>query len=333
MLALMVGTLAFAAFAPVSTVSAAPKVCAAPEMVPGLGLACPAPGGWLVTLASGQTVFTHGFDAIPAARPHLSLPDPGVACVGEDEPHFRILYLLPRLAPVVTAATGYAVAKPQIVAGVLNANAIVYANAMKFGVPMRLKVLCDEAGLPRVDAVTLSIMSSQAHFGSITSDLEARGYGNEVEKVLAFYEGRVDCGGCGGQSTIPGGDSPSEFNPNNNGWNSYSYVYMLNYGTPAWVTDEVILHEVTHALGGVQDSAPNSSGNAHCNDGWDIMCYSDGGRKSEYRTNCHVVGHSYVGAAMPYDCGNDDYFHPDPAPGSYLDTHWNVARNRFLARG
>ncbi|HET6405216.1 MAG TPA: hypothetical protein VFH78_11250, partial [Candidatus Thermoplasmatota archaeon] len=101
------------------------------------------------------------------------------------------------------------------------------------------------------------------------------------------------------------------------------------------VLDEVILHEMTHGMGGVQMSAPHSSGGWHCNDGWDIMCYADGGSTSQYGTTCQSVGFTWSGASQPYDCGNDDYFHPSPAPGSYLDTHWNVGAdyNRFLARG
>jgi hypothetical protein len=35
-----------------------------------------------------------------------------------------------------------------------------------------------------------------------------------------------------------------------------------------------------------------------------------------------------------FDCNHDDYFHPSPAAGTYIATHWNIAhcRNRFIVR-
>ena len=38
---------------------------------------------------------------------------------------------------------------------------------------------------------------------------------------------------------------------------------------------EGMLHEMTHNLGAVGDSAPHSSGYGHCYDGYDVMCYHD----------------------------------------------------------
>ena len=60
------------------------------------------------------------------------------------------------------------------------------------------------------------------------------------------------------------------------------------------------------------------------------MCYEDG----------DDMVHPYVPTVCPlgdgpipqtYDCGRDDYFNPDPAPGSYLATHWNVYNSAFMA--
>ena len=98
--------------------------------------------------------------------------------------------------------------------------------------------------------------------------------------------------------------------------------YALAYGN---MSKRTFMHESGHNLGAVPNSAPNSSGAAHCNDGMDIMCYADGGYKSDYRrTACTDREH--------FDCNHDDYFHPDPAPGTYLYENWNVGSclNDFL---
>lgn len=80
-----------------------------------------------------------------------------------------------------------------------------------------------------------------------------------------------------------------------------------------------------HNLGGVLNSAPHSSGYGHCIDDYDVMCYRDGSPLA-VQVVCTDRAHDYR-----YDCGKDDYFHPSPAPGSYLDLHWNTANSSFLA--
>ena len=89
----------------------------------------------------------------------------------------------------------------------------------------------------------------------------------------------------------------------------------------------VAAHEVMHNLGGVQLSAPNTSGGFHCIDEYDVMCYPDAGSGlPRMRFDCNQASRN----ATRFDCGHNDYFHTNPAPGSYLANYWNPANNRFL---
>ena len=91
----------------------------------------------------------------------------------------------------------------------------------------------------------------------------------------------------------------------------------------------VVLHEITHNLGGVQQTAPHHTSAWHCTDGEDVMCYRDGSPEEvNYDGNvCPMAG-----GVIPqtYDCGHNDYYNPDPAPGSYLATQWNVYDSAFM---
>jgi hypothetical protein len=90
-----------------------------------------------------------------------------------------------------------------------------------------------------------------------------------------------------------------------------------------------MLHEITHNFGGVQPNAPHSSGAMHCNDEYDVMCYADGGPSAVMTYPCPTTN-AVAGFPDTYDCGGDDYFNPNPAPSSYLATHWNVYDVSFL---
>ncbi|MGW6931944.1 ricin-type beta-trefoil lectin domain protein [Lentzea sp. NPDC054927] len=167
----------------------------------------------------------------------------------------------------------------------------------------------------KVDNVVVpqSAMSSPS---AVADQLAARGYNRTDRKYLFWH----DSGGCGVAWGAPGDDRPGADNGYNSG-PSYAAV-----GTGCW-TWQASGHELLHTLGAVQRSAPHSTAFGHCWDDQDIMCYNDGGIPNPPGGLVNVC----PGAPEnQLDCGGDDYFHTNPAAGSYLATHWNVARSQFL---
>lgn len=104
----------------------------------------------------------------------------------------------------------------------------------------------------------------------------------------------------------------------------WSATWTSSYGF-VWVD----AHEMIHALGAVHSGSPHATGKGHCWDGYDVMCYSDGGRRWRQATMC-------MSPEAPYrlDCNNDDYFAVNPRPGTWLarNPRHNVANSRFLAK-
>ncbi|GMA85949.1 hypothetical protein GCM10025868_11990 [Angustibacter aerolatus] len=84
-------------------------------------------------------------------------------------------------------------------------------------------------------------------------------------------------------------------------------------------------HELAHTLGSVMGGAPHATSAGHCYDESDTMCYADGGGKAMQQVCAPNL--EYL-----LDCDNDDYYSTYPDPGSWLDTHWNVARLAVPAR-
>jgi hypothetical protein len=122
------------------------------------------------------------------------------------------------------------------------------------------------------------------------------------DRVYAMYvKGSADAKSydCGwGEWT--GDDRDTASNANNDG-DRYACIFDFNNSTA------ILLHEIGHVLGAVNNSAPHSTGEGHADDG-------------------DVIG----GNTLWFDKGYDDYFDALVEPGEYLDTHWNLADSAFL---
>ena len=134
-----------------------------------------------------------------------------------------------------------------------------------------------------------------------------------------------------GIAQIVNDDTPGTTNASNTG--GLTAIMWTNPSTQPDPSDPwqptVMLHEITHNLGGVQQSSPHHTSGWHCTDGEDVMCYDDGSTEAG---NYDPGVCPLAGGAIPqtYDCGHDDYFNPAPAAGTYLADHWNVYRSDFM---
>jgi hypothetical protein len=152
--------------------------------------------------------------------------------------------------------------------------------------------------------------------GETQDALKALGYDRTDRKYMIFADANVYCG----IGNIKGDDSPGAANLNNGG-PSYGRTDAGCWG------GKVAAHELMHNLGGVQLSAPNTSGGWHCVDEYDRMCYSDTPFFPAMQIVCADSDHNNL-----FDCGHDDYFHTNPSAANYLATHWNSADSAYLVQ-
>lgn len=274
-----------------------------------------------IHLSDGSSFTTHGVDPVlDAALPVLLTADRAdVACVEPRDPHFEVIAAAPGRVPDAAVAQA-------LRTSVYRASAYLAEEGRKHApIQLALPVLCDAAGDVLVDRIALPTPATADSARTIISDLRRLGHRDKAAKYLVFYDDCVSLDEertcfSGGQATLELDDRPGPRNRNNRG---PSYAIDFGGGSdpePSWTT---LLHEAAHTMGAVQLSAPHTTGRGHCTDGQDIMCYQDH-PGADYDPYVCVVG--------AFDCNSDDYFDPTPAPGSYLDTHWNLGRdtNHYL---
>ena len=192
-------------------------------------------------------------------------------------------------------------------------DSIYNLSAQDTGGSRHVRFVHDSSCTPVVENVVISTTGDDT-FSNTVSELSGLGYNRIDRKYLIFEDANVYCG----IGTQMPDDQPGSSNSNNNG-QSYARVdsNCWNASNPA--------HELMHNLGGVQLSAPHSSGGYHCVDESDRMCYSDKPNYPPMQLLCPDPANE-----NKLDCNHDDYYSTNPANNSYLATHWNTANNIFL---
>ena len=296
--------------------AAAPAASDTYRHIKGLGPAKRAAKNLLkVKLADSTTVITHGLDPEPAAPERaveFAGPERQPLCATDYFQH--VLYGYPAGAP-----NRIETVKATILGEMKRMNALLNEEALlSGGRTADYKMKCDAEGEIRIDTFQSNQTNAQTNFSGVVSAARDAGFDTSNADYTIFFDSNTPSA-CG-TGTLSDDQRLTAENQNNSG-GDYAVVY-----SDCW-TDRTAMHENGHNQGAVQYDAPHSTGNgAHCNDGHDIMCYSDGGDKD--------VGMSlFCSDKMRFDCRSDTYFDTAPEPGEYLSNHWNLGSslNRFIS--
>lgn len=294
--------------------------CESPGWVESLGPACVEDDGYKLWMDDGTSFRTHGPDPPPGDRngssdfnelPANSRPVPPV-CAPEGDYRNRLIYAAPEDVGIEESTTFH----DRIRELVHQANGFVRQQSEAYGYEIDLEFACNEEGEIAIDVHVLDHTNAEATFRKVVQDLRDLGYDDEKEKYWIWYDDAAKIVDAGGTATRHVDDSDAADNRNNRGPS-----YGVTWG---YMSASIMLHEAGHTLGAVQESAPHyySHRGGHCYDGLDVMCYGP-----EHDS-------SVCPLADRFDCGKDDYFHPDPPAGSYLANHWNLGSelNRFIEK-
>ncbi len=291
------------------------SICPVVTQEPDIGSGCWGEDGLFISIDElGREVGrTHGGDELFASHSHDDPPSEyplarPPQCVGMNSVSPRIIVIYARAHD---DRDRHAELESTVRDLVWGANGFVREAGLEAGKRADLRVECDG---PRVYIHNAELPTDRdlANFYTIRNDLQNLGFNSPLYKYWVFYDDRGACK-CTGMANIYKDDALSPLNMNN-GNPVAAPMFAVNFG---YYSIPVMLHELLHTMGGVQDSAPHTTEATHCTDGRDIMCRRDQGRLGQLYT--HKACHQVV-----LDCNKDDYFNLQPEPGSYLANNWNI---------
>ena len=203
-----------------------------------------------------------------------------------------------------------------------TANGHLWQAGYDTGRITKLKVLCSDGEPVVYHEIVQTTPAGDATHSLLKAELTTRGYASIDRKYWVFYDAQVQ--GLCGQGDFITDSVKGAANPSNQGPS-----FAIIYGDACFKNGRTPVHELSHTMGAIQPDAPQSSGGAHCIDGYDIMCAGPP-QPDPLADQWHVVCGSII-----LDCNKDSYFDVQPEDGSYLDMFWNMAGdyNRFLEFG
>lgn len=226
---------------------------------------------------------------------------------GTSGPRIEALYVRNQWQPDRIAA-----ARPTIKRAILGADAVLLNTAKSEGHTARLKIF----SYPTCGIVVHEVVTDQSlrTFEEDRAVAQGYGYGGTTSRIWVLF---VDNDYVCGEANVISDSNPDPAKNLNNINEHYSVL-----GHDCW-QPYLLAHELGHNMGAVQLDAPHSTGAFHCTDNYDVMCYPDGGPKSQPQL--------YLCPTEPvyYDCGRDDYFSYNPK-SDYLKTHWNLVNSRWI---
>jgi ricin-type beta-trefoil lectin protein len=298
----------------VAPIAPARPADAVPDKDPSVGPAVAGPSEADVTGDENGFTTDQGLAVVPDASSdtaQAAVGASGVVCEGDGTSGKRIQVLYVRDASTKTRYAERLESFRTMAAGV---DTIYDASAKETGGSRHIRYVTRPDCTVDLPEVVLPD-GSMADFGKMINALRALGHNRTDRKYMIFGDAKVYCG-IGSYA----GDTKTGSNNRNNSGPSYG-----RSDSGCW-SASVAAHELTHNLGAVADSAPNSSKKGHCTDDYDIMCYNDGGLS--VKVVCADRAHE-----QRLDCNHNDYFNTNPEPGNYLAKNWNVASNAFLISG